>query len=167
MNRLSAKGFQAFGWTWRAAALTLACCASGLNFVISWSRPDASSLLTPGIVFAVLGCAAILAVFRARSLKEEGDQALPLPPAPSRERPREGVAIRLTGLKNPDSVEHWFDACMVDIAYVVSTDRDSAEIRLDERVRVATRQDRDVVNGLIQTALANCREDEAKVEFLE
>ena len=56
---------------------------------------------------------------------------------------------------------------MVDIAYVVSTDRDSAEIRLDERVRVATRQDRDVVNGLIQTALANCREDEAKVEFLE
>jgi hypothetical protein len=64
-------------------------------------------------------------------------------------------------------VEHWFDACMVDIAYVVSTDRDSAEIRLDERVRVATRQDRDVVNGLIQTALANCREDEAKVEFLE
>jgi len=113
MNRGSAKGFQAFGWTWRAAALTLACCASGLNFVISWSRPDASSLLTPGIVFAVLGCAAILAAFRARSLKEEGDQALPLPPAPSRERPREGVAIRLTGLKNPDSVEHWFDACMV------------------------------------------------------
>ncbi len=73
--------------------------------------------------------------------------------------------IRILGLKNPSAVEAYFSSSLVDVAYVADLAEDSANVLL-ENIDIRDPKDREWITDILATALAECEEPEARIEFL-
>ena len=74
--------------------------------------------------------------------------------------------VRLVGLKNPSEVDAEFARSMVDVACVVSTTDDSADVDVEVEVDLKNVEDRDWLTEIFQPLLRQCGETNARIEFL-
>ncbi|WP_367873116.1 hypothetical protein [Luteolibacter sp. Populi] len=67
---------------------------------------------------------------------------------------------------DPAQVDDYFASAMVDVAYVVSTGPDSADIVADCSDHLRNPEGREWLRGILQSALADCGEIHAAISFL-
>jgi len=77
--------------------------------------------------------------------------------------------IRITGIANYDKIDKYFASRMVDIGYIGKLENGIAEIYLDQEsaINLGKEEDKSWLMELIQQALDECDENNAKVEIID
>jgi hypothetical protein len=144
----------------RAAGVIFVCIGVVVCVLQTWDNLSVASrsLVLGACLLAVMGAAVVFKhAVGSNVVPLAADSRVPSGPSPS---------IRITGVRNPDALEHWFDDCLQDIAYVVATSQDAADLAVDESFDMQKRDDREFVTKQVEEALAGCREDQARIEVL-
>lgn len=73
--------------------------------------------------------------------------------------------IRIEGVNNPSNFELYIDSNMVDIAYMDNIESNIVILLLENEIEPNNPDDRTWILSLINQALSECQEENAKVIF--
>ena len=146
----------------KLATLVFVCLGFVLIVVRSWADLEAETAwLLLGICGLVIGGLVITIrqmVRQTPSTPTSEPHALPAAAAAT-------GSILVRGLRNPDPVQRWCEASLVDIAYVVATTPDGLELDLDPALSLGDADDREFVATLLREGLSMCNEEQATIDM--